>query len=413
MNKQSANNENEWKIKKDYSYLLESKFVEKWINTYKNGQQQRLQTLAQFCEFIEKTPEEIIYEHHKDITQQNPLNINNIGKNHIHAFFDYLKGETVNGKTINKPLSHNSARQYAYSKLASFFKKNNVPLTFQKGEVPNEEKGTMDKVWRNGEKRISVDEKKECIKKIKDALKNTRDKTILLSKISSGMDDVDLFNLKYRDYIRGYLNEFNICYIHGNRKKTGVYFQTFLNSEVCTILQTYLKERESRGENLKEDTWLFVSEKATNKGNYNTIKRTAFSENLKSVCETLDIVNVTPKSFRRWFNTELKRNRVDFEVVERMMGHKVGVSMKYQELFDDIDAFVEEYVENIEPFTLLGNGGNKKLTEMDKKVEKVETENKHLRNQLNDLTDLVKAMIRKQEKEIKEKLTLLEKREKE
>lgn len=419
MNKQSTNKDNDWKSKKSYAELLKSQYVTKWIDSYRSGQQQRLKILKQFSNFIGKTPEEIICEHHKDITQENPLKITNIGKNQIHDFFKYLKGEEINGKNIKKPISHNSARQYAYSKLASFFKKNNVPITFQKGEVPNEEKGVMDKVWRNGDKRISADEKKECIKKIKDALKNTRDKAILVSKISSGLDDVDLFNLKIRDFKRGYFEEFNVCYIHGNRMKTGVLFQTFLNSEACILINTYIKEREARGEVLNDEDWLFVSEKANKKGLYSKIKRTAFSDNLKSICDTLEIVNITPKSFRRWFNTELKKNRVDFEIVERMMGHKFGVSMKYQEIFDDPEAFVEEYVENIEPFTLLGNGGNKKLSEMDKKVEKLEVENEALKNEiintnekLRKLTDLVKAIIL-EEKDIEDKMELLEKSKKE
>lgn len=58
--------------------------------------------------------------------------------------------------------------------------------------------------------------------------------------------------------------------------------------------------------------------------------------------------------------------------------------------FDDPDEFANEYVENIEQFTLLGNG--KKLNNVDKRVEKLEQElktkkeyRKSLSKQMNEL----------------------------
>jgi len=37
---------------------------------------------------------------------------------------------------IKKPISINSARQYVYSKLASFYKRNNAPINWEKGDPP-------------------------------------------------------------------------------------------------------------------------------------------------------------------------------------------------------------------------------------------------------------------------------------
>jgi integrase len=409
------------KPKKDFSSLLESKYVKKWIDSYSNGQKQaRLGVLARYCNFVDKNPDKVLIEHKEDIHQENPLDIKNIGTNQIHAFYSYLIGEenNINSKMIEKSISINSARQYAYSKLPSYFKRNNIPITFQKNEIPKENQGVKDKVWRNGDKRVSKDEKKECIKQIKDSIKSIRDKTILLCKISSSLDDVDLFNLKVRDYKRGYYEDYNVCYIEGYRVKVKTYFQTFFNSEACDMMSLYFKDRERKGETIEDNSWLFVSHKANKDGEYKKIKRTAFSDNLKETCQSLGIKNITPKSFRRWFNTELKRNRVDFEIVERMMGHKTQVSHKYQEVFDDIDSFLELYVEEIEAFTLLGNGGNKKLSEMDKKVEKLEIENLGLKTKLDglntemkDLKELVKAIVNDQESVIAKKMEILEQKE--
>lgn len=69
----------------------------------------------------------------------------------------------------------------------------------------------------------------------------------------------------------------------------------------------------------------------------------------------LGIRNVTPKMFHRWFKTELSRNGVDVEIINRMMGHKGEISASYELRFADIDEFAEEYMENIESATLLGN----------------------------------------------------------
>jgi integrase len=353
---------------------MESEYVKKWLQAYDEKHwQQRLSTLDEFCEFIGKTPDEVILEHHQDISQDNPLDIQDIGKTWVNAYFQYLMGENnpLNDKMRERSISYNSARQYAYSKLLSFFKRNKVGIEFQKGEIPSESVGVSDRVWRKGDTRISKDEKKECIKQIRDTFSNTRDKAILLCKISSGMDDVDLFTLKMRDYKRGYYPDFNVAYIEGTREKNGMFYQTFFNSEACTMLDTYFKDRERKGEQLTDSSRLFVSLKANSRGRYKKIKRTAFSENLKEACGTLGIQNVTPKSFRKWFNSELKRNGVDHEIVERMMGHKGEISMKYKEIFEDQEEFTEIYVENIESFTLLGNG-NAKLSKLDEKVEELE-----------------------------------------
>ena len=381
--------------KKDYSALEEDQYVKKWLGNVKS-KQQRLSALNEFCEFTEKTPEELILEHHED-KKLEPINQTEIAKNQLKAFYNYIIGEknTLNNKVREKFISINSGRQYVYSKIASFYKRNNVPVTWQKGEIPTETKGVMEKVWRNGVERISHDKKKECIKNIRDSFKNIREKAILLCKISSGMDDVDLFNLKIRDYKQGYYDDFGISYIEGYRQKVKSYFQTFFNSEACLIIDLMMKDRERKGEELSDDSWLFVGNKSVG-GKYTKMKSGLFAQALREVCEALELNNITSKSFRRWFNTELKRNGIDYEVVERLMGHKFGVSMKYQEMFDDQEAFVEEYSENIEAITLLGNG-NVKMQKVSEELERIQTENEEAKTLINDLQKLVKLQNEKME----------------
>jgi len=50
-----------------------------------------------------------------------------------------------------------------------------------------------------------------------------------------------------------------------------------------------------------------------------------FALSLKEICNKLNINNVTPKSFRRWFKTELSKRGVRVEFIKRMMGHAIDV----------------------------------------------------------------------------------------
>lgn len=368
----------------DYSHIKDNPYVEKWLENV-NSEQTRLSILDKFCKFIDKTPTEIIMEHAKDIKQENPLDIKDIAKKQLKAFFGYLTGtdkKIWKNKLVDKKLfvdeiiSWNSARQYVYSKLASFFKRNNVPIVWQKDEVPPEDKDKKDKNWRNGKERITPDEAKGFIKQIRDTFDNKRDRAILLCMVSSRMDGVDLFKLKVDDFNKGYTER--ICYIEGIRQKIerkGIRFQTFFNSEACDLINLYLK---TRPDNAPDDAWLFVSKQKRN-GKYGQIK-SHFADNLKDVCNKLGINNITSKSFRRWFNTELKKY-IPVEVVERMMGHKTAVSSKYQMLFDNEATFIKKYIDKYEQYTLLGNGG-RKLGKVDERVKKVEDQNKQLIEQL-------------------------------
>ena len=391
------NNENKFfKPLNDYSFLTESKYIQKWLeNTSESQQRYKLSIMKQFFEFIKKYPDDLILEHHKDL-QKEPIKQTEIAKKQLLAFYNFLTGETndINKKMRKKkPISLNSARQYAYSKLLSFYSHNKVSINFLNNEIPSETVGVIDKVWRNGDgsERIKTIDKKKYLKQIRDSFPNLRDKAILLSKLSSGLDDCDLFNLKIKDFKKGYYSDYNICYLEGDRQKNGERFQNFIGSEACDLINLYLKEREKT----KDSEYLFVSYKDMSR----KIKDTAFSENLKKICDKLKIKNVTPKTFRRWFNTTLKQSKIDFEIVEVMLGHKIGVSMNYHEILADQETFADFYFENCDPVLSLGNGGGK-FKEVDKKVLNLEDQVKALIEE--------KQQLKKEINKTNEKMTQLE-----
>ena len=59
------------------------------------------------------------------------------------------------------------------------------------------------------------------------------------------------------------------------------FFQTFFNSEACDLLNLYIKERKSKGEELTNDTWLFVSLRAEKDGKVSYIYNDEILSNLK------------------------------------------------------------------------------------------------------------------------------------
>lgn len=396
------------KTKKDFTEFLKDKYVVKWIENYDSNRQARLSLLQDFTEFIGKTPTELILEHHKD-KQQEPIEQEDIAKKQLFQFYNYL----LEDKLVYK----NTAIQYVFSKVLSFYAQNNVPIHLKKGEKPKMiKKGKRDKAMRkevkdvNGEvKTVRIRDKKPEFKKIRDTLKTTRDRAILLVKLGSGLYDVDLSNITIGDYERGYFEEFKISYIEGNRQKgkksgEGEYFQTFFNTESCEMVDVYLSERKQRGEKLNDNDYLFVSNKGikdqkTEEIKYNKMKRTAFSDSLKKATKTLGIKNITPTYFRHWFNSTLKSNGIKHEIVERMMGHAGEISMDYEQIFNDDYEFAELYSKKINHLTILGNGNrvSKELKEDIDALKNVITEMSKNQtqkdNQMNELNAKFDALV--------------------
>jgi len=420
---------------KDYSDLEQDPYVQKYLNGVKSTKQ-RLSLIQEFCEFNDMSPKELIIEHSKDSKQEDPLNQTNIAKKRLHSFFGYLThnederySNTINNKVREKRVSWNSARQYPYSKLTSFYKKNNVPVSFDKKEIPHAKQGTKSKTWKDNGDRVK--DYSKTLKRIRDSLPNIRDKAILLCKVSSGMDDVDLFKLKINQFDEGYYKEDNVCYLEGYRQKTDEYYQTFFNSEACDMIKVYLKDRERKIYNtlmneeekdnltedeekelkeklklkskLKAEDWLFVGNKKVN-DEYTQLKPRLFAAEMRQVCEMLNIKGVTPKALRRQFRTNLA-NKVKDIIVKRMMGQTVEISADYFLDFSNPDAFEEYYVQEIEEHTLLGNG-NGRITKVKEELESLKQtinilseENKELKDAMKEVRENLPKLIEKYMKE--------------
>jgi len=385
----------------DFSDIENDKYVLKWLDGIKS-KKERLSLIRNFCNFVGKTPTDLAQEHQNDL-KLDVLKRSNIAKKQLNNFFGYLTNtndkkwkNTLNKKVISKPLAWNSARQYVFSKLLSFYKRLGIPVEYNKKEKPIElSKNVREKTWRkdiNGERKIiNHIDKKECLKQIRDSFNSLRDKAIFLGKTSSALDDVDMFNLKIRDFKNGYLPDYNICYLQANRQKDGVLYQTFFGSEACNMLKLYLNDRldkiNKKGNKkltkIPKTEYLFIA------NNKRMIER-YFSEKMKEIVDKLELGNITPKSLRRWFNTHLEKNSVNTSIIRRLMGHKGDIGDEhYNQIFEqakegEYGELALFFSENIDALVSLGNG-NRKISKIDEKVDKLERKNKDLIEQLANI----------------------------
>jgi len=392
----------------DFSDIENDKYVVKWLDGIKS-KRDRLSVMQDFCNFLDKTPTELAQEHQNDL-KLDVLERSNIAKKQLNAFFGYLTNtnnkkwkNTLNKKIISKPKGWNSARQYVFSRLLSFYSRLEIPVKYNKKEKPIElSTNIREKTWRtniNGERKIiEHDDKKEYLKQIRDSFNSLRDKAILLGKLSSALDDVDMFNLKIKDFKDGYLPNYNICYLQGNRQKDGVLYQTFFGNEACNMLNLYINDRLDKinkkgNEKITEipkTEYLFVANKKRMIERY-------FTEKMKEIIDKLELGNITPKSLRRWFNTHLEKNSVKTSIIRRLMGHKGDIGDEhYNQIFEQAKEgergeLALFFIENIDALVSLGNG-NRKITEVDKKVEDLENQVKELIDEKQELKERIKEI---------------------
>lgn len=378
------------KTKKDFSEMLKSKYVQKWINSYKGNQTSKLSKLDGFCKFLDKTPNDLIIEHYED-NQKIPIEREEIAKIQFDKYFEHLKETGVD---------HNSARQYVYSVIKGFYKKNLVPVMC---DTPTEEEQQVNKVWQYADNTtIKKEDQKDVLKKIRDTL-SIRNKAILLCKLGSGLDDVELFNLKIKNFTRGYNEDYNLTHIKGRRKKSKIQFNTFFNSEATDMINVYIKDRERKGEQITNESYLYVARKKD--GSISRLRNNSFSEDLKKTCETLGYKNITPKRLRDWFRTQLRRNGITEEIIKRMMGHKCDISVSYDQMFEESEEFAKFYAidKDIDAITSLGNG-NKKVSHLESKITDLENQMVKKDEQLNSMQEDINKLKEWAKEMYKEKL---------
>ena len=391
----------------EFSEIKNNDYVIKWLENVES-KDQRISLMSNLCNFLEKTPTDLAKEHQDDL-KKDVLERSNIAKLQLNNFFGYLTNtkdskweNTLNNKKIDKAINWNSARQYVFSKLLSYYKWLGIPVVYGRNEKPHkEDKNVNEKVWRKDgfddnnkpTKKVVLNEK-TILKQIRDSFNSLRDKAIFLGKISSSLDDVDIFNLKIKDYIEGHIPDYNICYLQGNRQKDKVLYQSFFGTEACNMIELYLTERKDKNgkEELSKNEYLFTTT------NGKQMKQRYFTEKMKEVVDMLNLYNITPKSLRRFFKTTLEANSINTGFIRRLMGH-IGTmgdnyNMKFEQAKEGVrEALALDFYENVDSLISLGNG-NKKLSNMEKEFDELKIRNKGLETTLDEFKSDNKEMKR-------------------
>lgn len=128
-------------------------------------------------------------------------------------------------------------------------------------------------------------------------------------------------------------------------------YWSFLTPQATKSLDDYLKYRIKRGETIAEKSPLFVSydikkpmtSNAVKNVMFNVIKKSSITRNLEGQRYDIQMHH----GFRKRFNTLLKlNNSINYNVVEKLMGHKNGLDGVY--FVPTLDELFTEFVKAID-----------------------------------------------------------------
>jgi integrase len=192
----------------------------------------------------------------------------------------------------------------------------------------------------------------EEIKKILD-VSDLRMKSIILLMASAGMRIGAISLLKLRN-LEKIDSVHKITVYEGMNSE----YYTFCTPECASFIDAYLQYRVQNGEKLHKDSFLIRDqfdindiEQVRNKSRgitVNTIKVLVGTVLVKSGVRTVDHANYTRKDvakshgFRKFFTTQVVNSKVNPEIREMLLGHKIGLASCYyrptqQEMFQEYE----------------------------------------------------------------------------
>ncbi len=284
------------KTTKEYTHLTRNPEVKHWIRIFKKPTaHQYLHHLNRFLKEMELKVKDLIETDEKDLKD---------------VIIDYaLK------KRDDKRAGDLAVFLYM---IKSFLKKTGKKLEFDKSERVLFK--PTNKV-RKTQHFLSTEE----VYKLSEATKSIRDKAIIivlaqsgirvnaLTRLTIGMvkDNLDPqikvpVPLKITDEIDTKISSYDI----------GLYY-TFLHHESAEALKDYLEQRERKGEDLNNDSPLFLSKRGTG------IKIRQIQRVMKEACERLGLKGVSAHSLRKYFSNIVKNATIDEDTKEFLMGHKL------------------------------------------------------------------------------------------
>lgn len=378
-----------YKIKIDD--LRKEPAVLKWfkrINPKPHTETNYLLSIKIFCEWLNKTPTEIIAE--ADYEAVNiPLMKNRGIEDRLLDFKAFLRSKDLSPKSISS----------YFGAILSFYKHHHVDIP----ALPREGRVEPLKVNRHFLKKDEIAEALNVC--------DVFERAIMLTELSSGLSAEEVSELKIKQFKEGYDPSTEITTLDLRRGKTGVDFITFLSPEASRAIWDYLKFRNTKLKNrgrkrekqlekqniVSDDGYLFILQRVPNEflitGNEELRKiKTKVVVNLYRIISEKAHKDSPEKSWniirshnmRKFFNSTLKNAGADHDFVEFCMGHRLsGTKMAYYEgdpvKLRDIYARFIPYLTIQKDLDISETPDYKRLTE---ELEKVKSDNEKLNTQL-------------------------------
>lgn len=307
------------KAARNYEVILGYASVQKWLGhlNRKTGSQHTrhgyLGILYRFQEFAGKNPDELVKLRKRE------------------------RGNLVQGysdRLLNA--GRRSQAQHVLVALKSFFKANGVEVTVERvTTIP-----TM--------RQYEVIPTREQVYRMADYAASTRNKAIILCLFQSGLRAGTLGNLDY-GHVREQLEAGRVpirLHVVPNidKKSSLVDYYTFFGVEAADALRAYIAERRERGEDLKDDSPLFVDRASGIQG-----ARMTYSSIFLAVKRTirragLPAEKIWPHCLRKTFRKVLNASDFDEDTKEALMGHRLPGSRGSYFDVHDVDEIAEKYL---------------------------------------------------------------------
>jgi integrase len=252
-----------------------------------------------FCGYTGKTPQELIEEAEEELAI--PMRRRKI-KMYLAGFKDWLNEKSL--KERGKEMAPKTTHRYTAA-VRSFY-------TFFEIDLPKGGRKREVKNLVENNRRLTKDMVRQALKYC-----SVRDKAIVLTMLSSGLDDSGVCNLKIKDFEEGYDKETEITTLWIRRQKTDIDFLTFLTPEASRAIFDYL-ERRDRKPNLKKYH-----------GEHKKIVMDAYEKRrVREKNGYLFINNFVPEQYIDNFDEEIRKiERTGLQSAFRYIAHKSGLDM--------------------------------------------------------------------------------------
>jgi len=313
--------------RKSFEYLLKSSVVADWIDSYTapNTRRNYLRALHIICSSGGLTPERLLGDLSEPrVSPEVRSEIRRIAQEFLRRDRPAMARSIVS-----------AARSFfaAHDKVVNFTRRERVPAYRKKAA-------------------IQIVPTKEDIYRMADVAKKQRDKALILCAFQSGVRPSCLLNWNYGLVKRQLHPESRVPVALKitralDSKIAGYgldYYWTFLQAEAANALKAYIDTRIRKGEKIRDDDPIFVTDSSSIKGTKPNV--TSYWRIVKRLASKvgIDRKGIWPHCLRKAFRKVLNSAEIDDDTREALMGHRIpGSRENYFDRHDVMEA-AEKYM---------------------------------------------------------------------